>query len=66
MTTPAAAVASGIDSVRYNTSGYSRKFRPAARLEPGKWYQPDLVEHWIEGLRKAGPEIPGVKKEDQK
>jgi hypothetical protein len=31
-----------------------------------KWYQPDLVEHWIEGLRKAGLEIPEVKKEDQK
>jgi hypothetical protein len=26
----------------------------SVRLELGKWYQPDLVEHWIEGLRKAG------------
>jgi predicted RNA polymerase sigma factor len=35
-------------------------------LELGKWHQPDLVEHWIEGLRKAGLEIPALKKEDQK
>jgi hypothetical protein len=38
----------------------------SVRLELGKWYQPDLVEHWIEGLRKAGLEIPALKKEDQK
>jgi hypothetical protein len=35
-------------------------------VELGKWYQPDLVEDWIEGLRKAGLEIPALKKEDQK
>jgi hypothetical protein len=35
-------------------------------LELGKWYQPDLVEHGIEGMRKAGLEGPEVKKEDQK
>ena len=38
----------------------------SVRLELGKWYQPDLVEHWIEGLRKAGLEIPALEKEDQK
>src|SRR6202044_634606 len=32
----------------------------SVRLELGKWYQPDLVEHWVEGLRKAGPETPEV------
>jgi hypothetical protein len=35
-------------------------------LELGKGYQADRVEHWIEGLRKAGLGIPAVKKEDQK
>lgn len=38
----------------------------SVRVELGKWYQPDLVEDWIEGLRKAGLEIPALKKEDQK
>ena len=38
----------------------------SVRQELGKWYQPDLVEHWIEGLRKAGLEIPALKQEDQK
>jgi hypothetical protein len=38
----------------------------SVRLELGKWYQPDLVEHWIEGLRRAGLEILEVKREDQK
>jgi hypothetical protein len=38
----------------------------SVRLELGKWHQPDLVEHWIDGLRKAGLEIPALKKkEDQ-
>jgi len=38
----------------------------SARQELGKWYQPDLVEPWIEGLRKAGLEIPALRKDDQK
>jgi TolB-like protein/Tfp pilus assembly protein PilF len=29
-----------------------------ARENLGKWFQPDLVEHLIEGLHKAGLEIP--------
>ena len=30
----------------------------AARQELGKWWEPDLVEHIVDGLRKAGLEIP--------
>lgn len=30
----------------------------AAREELGKWWEPDLAEHIIDGLRKAGLEIP--------
>jgi len=33
-------------------------FAGAARREYSKWYDADLVEHLIEGLRKAGMEIP--------
>jgi len=29
-------------------------FATAARREFGKWFEPELVEHFIEGLRKAG------------
>jgi hypothetical protein len=29
-------------------------------------HQPDLVEHWIDGLREAGLEIPARRKDDQK
>jgi len=40
------------------------KLRPdmatAALEELGKWWEPDLVEHIIDGLRKAGLEIPGA------
>lgn len=36
----------------------------AAPLPLGETF--GLVEHWIEGLRKAGLEIPALKKEDQK
>jgi hypothetical protein len=38
----------------------------SVRQELGQLYQPNLVEHWIEGLRKGGLEIPEVKKEEQK
>jgi TolB-like protein/Tfp pilus assembly protein PilF len=30
------------------------------RRDLGKWFQPELVEHYIEGLMKAGLEIPAV------
>jgi adenylate cyclase len=30
------------------------------REELGKWFQPELVEHFLEGLRKAGLEIPAA------
>lgn len=32
-------------------------FATVARTELGKWWEPDLVEHLIDGLRKAGLEI---------
>jgi len=32
-------------------------FATAARAEFGKWFAPDMVEHLLEGLRKAGLEI---------
>ena len=32
-------------------------FASSVRKELDKWYQPDLVKHWIDGLRKAGLEI---------
>ncbi len=35
------------------------EFAGAAREELGKWFEPDLVEHLVDGLRKAGPEIAG-------
>jgi hypothetical protein len=45
-------------------------FPSSGRQEPNTQsyfsHQPDLVEHWIDGLRKAGLEIPALKKEDQK
>ncbi len=34
------------------------EFGSAARAELGKWYDPELVEHFLDGLRKAGLEIP--------
>jgi tetratricopeptide (TPR) repeat protein len=34
-------------------------FAPIAREELAKWWDPELVEHLIDGLRKAGLEIPG-------
>ena len=33
-------------------------FGVSAREEMGKWCDPDLVEHLIDGFRKAGLEIP--------
>jgi TolB-like protein len=33
-------------------------FAQAARYEYGKWYAPEDVEHILEGLRKAGLDIP--------
>ena len=36
------------------------EFATAAREELEKWFEPDLVEHFLDGLRKAGLEIvPG-------
>lgn len=32
-------------------------FATTGRQEVAKWFEPDLVEHWIDGLRKAGLEI---------
>ncbi len=32
-------------------------FGRAAREEFGKWHEPELVEHWIDGLRKAGLDV---------
>jgi TolB-like protein len=32
-------------------------FGPVARVELGKWFDPDLVEHVVEGLRKAGLDV---------
>jgi len=34
-------------------------FAESARVEIGKWFAPELVEHLLEGLRKAGLEIAG-------
>lgn len=34
-------------------------FATEARREYSKWYDPELVEHMIDGLRKAGLEVPG-------
>ncbi len=36
-------------------------FAAAARQEYAKWYDSALVEHMIDGLRKAGLDIPGEK-----
>jgi len=33
-------------------------FASVVREEFGKWYQPELVEHLIDGLRKAGLDVP--------
>jgi hypothetical protein len=33
-------------------------FGAVAREEYAKWYSPELIEQIIEGLRKAGLEIP--------
>ncbi len=33
-------------------------FTSVVREEFGKWYLPDLVEHLIDGLRKAGMDVP--------
>ena len=33
-------------------------FAATARAEYGKWFQPELVEHLIDGLRKAGLAVP--------
>jgi len=33
-------------------------FATVGRNELNKWYPPDLVEHWIDGLRKAGLAVP--------
>jgi len=38
---------------------YKPDFVETGRGELSKWYPPDLVEHLIEGLRKAGLEIAG-------
>jgi hypothetical protein len=33
-------------------------FGATVRQEFSKWYSPELVEQWIEGLRKAGLDVP--------
>jgi tetratricopeptide (TPR) repeat protein len=33
------------------------EFGRQARAELGKWFLPDLVEQWIDGLRKAGLDV---------
>ncbi len=38
--------------------GLRPDFAVTAREELLKWYAPQLVEHLIEGLRKAGLELP--------
>ncbi|MEO8432914.1 MAG: protein kinase [Acidobacteriota bacterium] len=35
------------------------EFGSAARAEFSKWHEPELVEHFMDGLRKAGLVIPG-------
>ena len=35
-------------------------FAVIAREEPGKWFDPELVEHLMDGLRKAGLPIPSA------
>jgi TolB-like protein/Tfp pilus assembly protein PilF len=35
-------------------------FASTARQDYAKWFEPEMVEHLIEGLRKAGLEIAGV------
>jgi hypothetical protein len=32
-------------------------FAAAARVELGKWWEPELVEQLVDGLRKAGLEV---------
>ncbi len=41
-------------------------FAAAARQEYAKWYDSELIEQLIDGLRKAGLEIPEDRKEEQK
>jgi TolB-like protein len=36
-------------------------FPEVARVELGKWWDPELVEHLVDGLRKAGLEIAAVR-----
>src|SRR5437762_12974060 len=38
-------------------------FGVSAREEMGKWFEPDLAEHLLDGLRKAGLKIPPQKGE---
>jgi len=33
-------------------------YASSVRRDFSMWYPPDLVEHWIEGLRKAGLDVP--------
>ena len=35
-------------------------FAGIARDELGKWYPRDLVDHLIDGLRKAGLDVPAI------
>ncbi len=35
-------------------------FAKTVREELGKWFEPELVEHFVDGLRKAGLEIPAA------
>jgi hypothetical protein len=35
-------------------------FASTARQDYAKWFEPEMVEHLIDGLRKAGLEIAGV------
>jgi TolB-like protein len=36
-------------------------FREVARIELGKWWDPELTEHLIEGLKKAGLEVAPIR-----
>ena len=37
-------------------------FAEIGRDDLAKWYPPELVEHLIDGIRKAGLELPPVSK----
>jgi len=57
------------DAARQALSGMLKlapNFGKIARAVKAIWFTPEMAEHMLDGMRKAGLEIPAVEKEDQK